>query len=127
MKQSGIFLFVVLSGAAAGFVNGFFGTGGGIVLLFALALADRLCHVCDGNAVRRRFALTLAFTGTVSAVSLISYAESGSVPIDICLTAVIPAAIGGFIGGKLIHRLGENVLKTIFSVLVIWAGVMMVR
>lgn len=126
MKQWSIFLLTVLSGAAAGFVNGFFGTGGGIILLGALAFLDTKSSCLKENGVRRRFALTLAVTGAVSVVSLFSYAVAGNIPLDICLTVAVPAVIGGFVGGKLIHRLGENVLKIIFSALVIWAGIMMI-
>ena len=91
-------------GAIAGLVNGFLGTGGGIILLFA----GMLC-----------------VTFILSAVSVCAYFAGGAAEPGGALRFCIPAAFGGVAGAYLLDRLPVKVTGKLFAVLVMIAGFIM--
>lgn len=106
----------ILLGAAAGFINGFLGTGGGIILLFSEMLSKKNGDRRDG------FAETLCVTFVLSAVSACIYFAAGSVDAGELSVFCIPAVFGGIAGALLLDRLPTWVTGKIFAVLVIIAG-----
>lgn len=103
----------------AGGVNGFLGTGGGIILVYALgALTD--------NDKKDNFATTLCATIPMSLVSLISYANSGNIDTSLIKTLVFPAVIGGALGAFLTDKIRTKYLSLFFALLVIYSGICMV-
>ena len=105
----------------AGIVNGFLGTGGGIVLMFAL----NLLPATDDNAVRDRFATIIAVILPLSLISAISYGDA----IDFSSAApyILPGILGGVCGALLLDRLNVNTVKKLFAAMVIWAGINFIR
>ena len=106
----------ILCGIGAGIVNGLLGTGGGIVLIFALSLLNTEKNNKDV------YALTLSVTLVLSAVSLIFYCKKGGFDFTSGLKYVFPACVGGYAGAYLLDRLKGNTVKKIFAYLVIFAG-----
>ena len=106
-------------GAIAGFVNGFLGTGGGIILLFAGMLSGKKEDRRDG------YAETLCVTFILSAVSICAYFAGGAAEPGGALRFCIPAAFGGVAGAYLLDRLPVKVTGKLFAVLVMIAGVIM--
>ncbi len=105
----------------AGVVNGFLGTGGGIVLMLAMALLPK-----DGeDGVRDRFATLIAVILPLSLISAIMYGDK----IDFSLTVpyLIPGILGGVSGALLLDKLSVNLVKRLFAVMVIWAGINFLR
>jgi uncharacterized membrane protein YfcA len=63
----------------------------------------------------------------VSAVSGVFYWLNGVRPSPtLLLLLILPAALGGLLGAKLLGRLPDRVLKKIFAALVVVAGARMV-
>ncbi len=106
-------LVLLAAGLGAGFVNGFLGSGGGILLVFALGLA--------GIAPRERFAATIAVTLPLSALSAFLYGRH--VDLSAALGYLLPALIGGCLGALFLDKISTALLKRIFGGLVLIAGI----
>jgi len=112
----------LLFGGLAGFVNGLFGTGGGIVLLFGSLYRK------GEEDKRDAFAGTLAVTVVLSAVSGVFYALRGQIGGGIPLRYCLPAVAGGALGACLLDRCPVVWLSRLFAVLVMVAGaILLVR
>ena len=111
---------LIPGGMLAGFINGFLGTGGGILLVFLLGLV-----LTDGedkdNAARDRFATVIAVIIPLSLVSAMIYSDS--VPPTLSAPFILPGMLGGAAGGFLLDRINVKWLKKIFALMVIWAGI----
>lgn len=116
-KNKFIIPFLALSAVAAGIVNGFLGTGGGIVLMLVLSLLP----VDDDNAVRDRFATIIAVILPLSLISALSYGDK--LNFELSASYIIPGILGGFAGGFLLDKLSVKLVKRLFSLMVIWAGI----
>ncbi|NLK39000.1 MAG: sulfite exporter TauE/SafE family protein [Clostridiales bacterium] len=115
-------VFIILSGAAAGFISGFLGAGGGIVLIFALNFVMKE----KGDVARDNFATSLAAVTVYSMMSAAMYQGNGQLAPDRALVFLLPAAIGGIIGALLLDKINTKWLKRIFALLVIYAGINMI-
>jgi len=113
---------LLLCGAAAGFLNGLLGAGGGIVLIYALAA---LKQDDSPDAVRDTFAAAVACILPMTALSALLYASDGRIRWEEVPMLVLPAAAGGILGAFLLDRLPTKLLKKIFAVLVLIAGIRM--
>ena len=112
---------LLIGGLATGLVNGLLGAGGGIVAVFVLvkvlgpALSDR----------RDVFANALAIILPLSVISVISYAFGGSMPSGELNLLVLPAVLGGILGGILLDRIDPLWIQLIFSAIVLYSGIAM--
>ena len=112
---------LLIGGLATGLVNGLLGAGGGIVAVFVLvkvlgpALNDR----------RDVFANALAIILPLSVISVISYAFGGSMPSGELNLLVLPAVLGGLLGGILLDRIDPLWIQLIFSAIVLYSGIAM--
>ena len=109
-------------GLAAGFLNGLLGAGGGIVIIWILE--KTLGYRTDDK--RDVFANALAVMLPISAMSAVSYAISGGLPHGDITRFLFPAILGGLLGAFLLDRIGADTVKTLFCLLVILSGVVMV-
>lgn len=105
-----------LVGLVTGFFNGMFGSGGGMVAVFAL---EKYLAV----DTQRAHATALAIMLPLSAVSLVVYVLQAAVPWE-PLPFVAPALVlGSFFGAKLLPRINPLWLNRIFSGLMLAAAV----
>lgn len=111
-----IFLPILIAGTVAGFINGLLGTGGGIVLVFALN------YMLKGEKSKDIYAFTLCVTLALSLVSLFVYARKGAIDFGESVRYGLAAIPGGIIGAYLLDRLNGKIVKRIFAVLLIVAG-----
>ena len=113
---------LLLGGLAAGFLNGLLGAGGGIVIIWILE--KTVGHITDDK--RDVFANALAVMLPISAMSTVSYAISGGLPQGDITRFLFPAVFGGLLGAFLLDRIGADAVKTLFCLLVILSGIVMV-
>ena len=123
---------VVLSGFAAGVINGLLGAAGGLLLI---ALLPRLplprflsLQTPDTDTWDRRdvLACVLCVMLPISAVSAGLYWQRGVAVDTQTLTAMlVPAALGGLVGALLLDRLPKEALRKIFALVVVFSGVRM--
>ena len=114
--------FLPLSGALCGILNGLLGAGAGIVAVWALGrgLEDKLE---DG---RDLFANALCVTLPISAVSCLGYALRGDLSTEGIGLYILPAILGGALGGALLGRLRLGAVRTLFSALVVVSGILLI-
>jgi len=115
-------LFLILAGAAAGFLNGLLGAGGGILLVYAFSALNRNP---DSSTVRDNFAATAACVLPMSALSLSFHASFSSLPQAFTPVLLLPAAAGGICGAFLLEHIRTDRLKQIFALLLLIAGTRM--
>ena len=117
-------LFIILSiaGAVAGFVNGFFGTGAGLVVFAVLSFL--------GLCVRKALATANLVILVLSAVSFFVYIKTGALSwegsADFLKSNLLFVLTGGALGALLSGKLKPSLLKGIFCILVIICGIRMV-
>lgn len=112
--QHHIFRFA-LTGAAAGLTNGFFGGGGGSVLVPLLRHSCRLEQ-------EKAFATSVAVIFPLCILSAGLYLFRGGLDLQIALPYVLGGALGGWLGGKLFHRVNMKWLRRAFALLLLYGG-----
>lgn len=114
-------LIPISGGLAAGIVNGYLGSGGGIILMFVyMYLAGR--NGADGKDC---FASTVISVLPMTVVSAIVYNLTGNAALNDIAGFIAPAIIGGLIGGILTEKIKTNILKFVFALIMIWSGINM--
>ncbi len=104
------------AGLGVGALSGFFGVGGGFLIVPSLVWANRLSIV---DAIGSSLAAITVFAGTSSA----SYAVSGLVNWWLVLLLLIGGVVSGYFGSALADYLGKNKRSTLNSVFVVVIGV----
>lgn len=106
----------MLAGGLAGLVNGFFGGGGGMVLV--PLLIDRC-----GLDQRRAFATSVAIILPLCVLSSVIYFFRGGLEFSAALPYLAGGLVGGFMGGILFKKLNMNWLRRVFALLILYGGV----
>ena len=124
-----IFLLISL-GAAAGFINGLLGTGGGILLVLTFSRAaeknERQNAISLPLARRDCYANALCVMLPISLFSAIRYIQAGAITQAAFSPFIPPSVLGGILGGILLDRLKVSWLRTMFSVLIVISGAFMI-
>ena len=128
MKAHSRLLYVCAGALAAGIINGLLGAGGGIIMIFVLAPALGGLYENGEDFYKRRdlMAISLSVMLPVSAVSAIRYALGGMLDTEYIPKIILPAVIGGIVGGILLDKLKENLIMKLFAFLVIYSGIAMI-
>ena len=110
---------LIIIAAAGGALSGFFGVGGGIVLvpliMYFLAAPRKTAHATSLGAI-----VALSFAG------MLGFAVSGEVDWVVGFTIGAGGLIGGVLGAHLMNRLSPQTLRVVFAVVLIVAGFRMV-
>ncbi|MCC8122789.1 MAG: sulfite exporter TauE/SafE family protein [Oscillospiraceae bacterium] len=109
-------LWYVLSGLIAGVCNGFFGGGGGTLLV---PLLTRRCKLEQ----RKAFATSVAVILPLCALSALIYFLRGELDVLAALPYLIGGFVGGFIGGKVFRKVNMLWLRRAFALLILYGGV----
>lgn len=104
------------AGAAAGLCNGFFGGGGGSVLVPALS---GFCALEQ----RKAFATSVAVILPLCALSAGIYLLRGGLDLVAALPYLAGGALGGWAGGKWFGGVKVSWLKRAFGLLLLYGGV----
>jgi len=109
-------ILLLVVGILIGFVNGFFGGGGGMIcvplLIFCLGLKDKESH-----------ATAILIMLSISLVSIFIYLTNFEIDYEIALYVVIGSVVGGIIGSLLLKRLSNLWIRLIFALIMIFAGI----
>lgn len=105
-----------LTGALTGAVNGFFGGGGGCVLVPMLA---ELCAVEEKKA----FATSVAVIFPLCVLSALIYLLRGQLDWTSALPYLLGGAVGGWLGGKWFRKVRFPLLKRGFGLMLIAGGI----
>ena len=105
-----------LAGGMAGLANGFFGGGGGMILV------PFLVNKC-GLDQRRAFATSVAVILPLCILSSIIYLLRGNLDFYAALPYLAGGLIGGFVSGKVFKNLNMDWLKKAFALLILYGGI----
>ena len=106
-------------GVLAGVVNGFFGAGGGLLIVPLFSMVCKL----DSKTTH---ATTLGCVLFMCISSSIIYFVKHELDFKLILVCGIGSVIGSLIGTKLLKNLKNNVIDLVFSMVLIIAGVSMI-
>ncbi|MGQ9621373.1 MAG: TSUP family transporter [Bacteroidales bacterium] len=109
-------LIIIIIGLFTGLLAGMLGIGGGLIVIPALILVMGFSqHAAQGTSL----AMMLPPIGIVAAWN---YYKAGHVDFKVALILAVAFIIGSIFGSKIAIGLSENVLKKIFSIFLILAG-----
>ena len=100
---------------AGGMLNGFLGTGGGMVLTLSL-------RAVYPEEEKRALAISTACVLSFSALTTILYAFEGHLQGLSLRPMLLPALLGGLLGAWLLWRIGTLSLRWLFGGLLAYAG-----
>lgn len=105
-------------GFLAGLLSGFFGVGGGIVLVPLILLVMR-ANQHEAHATSLAAIFLIALSG------MVGYGAAGEVDIGLGVALGVGGLVGATIGARLMNRLSVPTLKLIFAGVLIVAGIRM--
>ena len=114
VKKWQIFLF----GALVGLINGFFGGGGGMVVV-------PLLNKLFGLEQKKAQATALFVILPISIVSTIVYLCHNSVDFASAWPVILGIVGGGVIGATMLNKLNNNAVKGIFIFFMLLGGIVM--
>ena len=107
--------FCLLAGALAGFINGFFGAGGGMVLvpllIWLVGLPDKLA-----------FSSAISIILPLCVVSLVIYGRHDMLPLSDALPYLLGGAGGGVLAGLWFRKVSARVLHIALGLLILFGG-----
>lgn len=115
LKTMGALPKACLAGSAAGLVTGFFGAGGGMVLI---PLLTRLCGLPD----RKAFASSVSIVLPVCLCSLAIGALRGGLSLSGAWPYLLGGLLGGLAGGLLFRRVPVRLLHGALGLFILWGG-----
>jgi len=116
MQQKKTWFSPALAGALAGLANGFFGGGGGMVLV---PMLTSRCGLSQAQA----FATSVAVILPLCALSAGIYLLQGKLDLSAAWPYLLGGLAGGFLGGKLFKKLNMDWLRRVFALFVLYGGV----
>ena len=109
----------VFIGIFAGLVSGFFGSGGGMILL--------PCFVHLLNLKEKEARATCVFAILpMTIASMFLYLNANYIDFEISIKCAIGGIIGGFIGSKLLKKISDKYLQVFFILFLIFASLRMI-
>ena len=115
MSRKPVWLAPAVAGGLAGIANGFFGGGGGMVLV---PLLTARC----GLDQRRAFATSVAIILPLCVLSSVIYLFRGGLDLAVALPYLAGGLAGGFLGGRLFQKLNMDWLRRAFALLILYGG-----
>ena len=109
----------LLMGAIIGFVNGFWGGGGGMICVPILMKVIKL-------PAKKSHATTLFIMLPLSIASLIVYILNGSLNYYDAFRVGVGFVVGGAIGAVLLNKLSNFWISAIFSLIILAGGVKLI-
>lgn len=104
-----------IAGGAAGFINGLFGGGGGMILVPLLLKSETL-------SAKETFANAVAIIFPICAVSFCVQLFFIDFPWFAAVPYLIGGAAGGLLGGKLFRKMPPLWLKRIFALFILYGA-----
>ena len=110
---------LILCGVIIGFINGFFGGGGGMI---CVPLLENVLHL--DNKYSHATAIVIIFP--ISFISAIIYLLSGSIENISLITVGLGVMAGGIVGSFVLKVLPPKALKIIFALLMLAGGIRLI-
>lgn len=103
-------------GMLAGFISGFFASGGGLILIPAfIGILKIEPKIARATAICCILPMTL--------VSSIYYYKNNNINWSLSIMCAIGGTIGGYIGAKLLNKISDKYVKLLFIVFLIYMSI----
>ncbi|NMA95753.1 MAG: sulfite exporter TauE/SafE family protein [Clostridiales bacterium] len=119
MKQRKKILIAGMLGLLTGFCNGFFGAGGGIIVV------PTLVYILKFES-HRAHATALAVILPISLISAFIYFKADAYDWALIAKLMVGGIIGSVLGSKLLGKLSSKWLRRIFAIFIILAAIRMI-
>lgn len=107
------------AGVLAGFINGLLGSGGGVLIVLYLTILEKTDQ-------KKSQATAIAVILPLTVLSSIIYAKDGFVNWQVLWKVSLGGIAGAIIGAVLLNRIKGKLLKRIFGVFLVIAGLRMI-
>lgn len=104
-------------GAAVGFLNGLFGSGGGTIAV--------PCLEKSGVDTKKAHAASVALIFVLSLITAVVYFINGKLNFEVALQYIPYGLIGAVVGAILLGRISNKLIRKIFGALIIASAVRM--
>lgn len=111
-------LIIIFSGMLIGFINGFFGGGGGMI---SVPLLEKVLKIDN----KKSHATAMAVIFPLSIISAIVYGLNTQIDWLNLLYVTIGVSLGGILGAFLLNKLNNKVIRIIFVLVMLSAGIRM--
>ncbi|MER3446816.1 MAG: permease [Candidatus Dadabacteria bacterium] len=110
----------ILIGLAAGIASGFFGIGGGLVMVPAMVYFFHLTqHQAQGTSLA-------VLTPPVAILAVIKYYKEGNINLYMAAFIATGFILGAYLGGTYVQHISDPTLKKIFGVLLLVVSIKMI-
>lgn len=103
---------IIPTGFAVGFASGFFGIGGGFLIVPGLLFSTEICMI-------KAVGTSLISVGTFGIVGSITYALAGEIDPIISILYLFGGIIGGYTGARIASNMPKGMLRKIFAIIII--------
>lgn len=111
-KNGDCMLKLILLGILSGFINGLFGSGGGVIIVLGLTLFLK-------SEKKKAHATAVMAVLCFSVISIFTYGIKGNVDWSVALTAGIAGIAGGAVGAYLLKKIPVKYVSKIFGILML--------
>jgi hypothetical protein len=118
------YMILSVSAAVSGVLNGFVGTGAGIILYFVLKSLNK--SEDNKTEIKDIMAMIICAVIPMSIVSSIVYMTKGDMIYKELATYLPAALIGGMIGAFALDKLKFKIVRKLFAAMIIYAGIRMI-
>lgn len=112
-------IFNILMGFFAGIVSGFFGAGGGLLLV------PYMTSILEEDEVKSR-ATTILCIFFMVLTSSFFYFNKNAIDWRLAIKCAIGGIIGSLIGSRLLIKMNQSILKILFIIFLLYAGSSMI-
>ena len=113
-------LLYIMWGLIAGVASGFFGIGGGVILIPVLGLLFGLSqHQAQGTTL----ALMVPPIGLLAALK---YYHAGNVDLKIAAFVCLGFFFGGYLGATFVHHVPDAVLRRVFGFILLYVSLKLI-
>jgi uncharacterized membrane protein YfcA len=110
----------ILIGLFAGIASGFFGIGGGLLMVPAMVYFFSLNqHQAQGTSLA-------VLTAPVVILGAIKYYKEGNVNLQMAIFIALGLFAGSYIGATIVHYISDPTLKRLFGVVLLIASIKMI-
>ena len=109
---------IIPVGFAVGFASGFFGIGGGFLIVPGLLFSTGVCMI-------KAVGTSLIAVGTFGVAAAATYAFSSLVDPIISVLYVLGGVAGGYIGAKIASSMPRGLLRKVFAIIIILVAIYM--
>lgn len=108
-----------LTGVLSGFINGFFGGGGGMIVV------PMLINLL-GFSPKQAHATSIAIILPITLVSAVIYLVGGKTDYTVLAVCSVGVFLGGILGAKLLKRASNKIIGYLFCAIMAIAGFRMI-